>query len=38
MDTDAKNWAVRNSASELTNPIEKVKNTFQALELLNYDV
>ena len=38
MDTDAKNEAARNSTSEPTNPLEMVKKTCQALELLNYDV
>ena len=38
MDTDAKIQAVRNSASELTNPLEMVKKTIQALEWLNSDV
>ena len=28
----------RNSASELTNPLEMVKTTWQALESLNSDV
>ena len=37
-ETDAKNRTSTNSASELTNPLELVKKTFQALESLNSDV
>ena len=37
-DTDGKNWAARNSASEVTKPLEMVKKTVQALESLIYDV
>ena len=37
-ETDAKNRISRNSASELTNPLEMVKKTCEALESLNYDV
>ena len=37
-ETDAKNRTSRNSASELTNPIEMVKKTCQDLESLNYNV
>ena len=37
-ETDAKNKTLTNSASELTNPLEMVKKTFQSLESLNYDV
>ena len=37
-ETDVKNRTSRNSASELTNPLEMVKKTFQALESLNFDV
>ena len=37
-ETDAKNRTSRNSASELTNPLEMVKKTCQALESLNSDV
>ena len=37
-ETDVKNRTSRNSASELTNPLERVKKTFQALESLNSDV
>ena len=37
-ETDAKKRISRNSASELTNPLEIVKKTCQALESLNYDV
>ena len=33
-----KNLAARNSSSELTNPLEIIKKTCQALESLNYDV
>ena len=28
-ETDAKNWTSKNSASELTNPLEMVENTCQ---------
>ena len=35
---DAKNWAARNAASELTNPLEMVKKTCQAMDSLNSDV
>ena len=37
-ETNAKNRTSRNSASELTNPLEMVKKTCQALDSLNYDV
>ena len=37
-ETDAKKRISRNSASELTKPLEIVKKTSQALESLNYDV
>ena len=37
-ETDAKKRISRNSAYELTNPLEIVKKTCQALESLNYDV
>ena len=37
-ETDAKNRTSRNSAYDLTNPLEMVKKTCQALESLNYDV
>ena len=37
-DTDAKNWAARNLASELTNHVEMVKKIIQAFESLNSDV
>ena len=37
-ETDAKNWTSTNSASELTNPLEMVQKTCQALESLNSDV
>ena len=37
-DTGAKNWSARNSAFELTNPVEMVKKLIQAFESLNYDV
>ena len=37
-ETKAKNWTLINSASKLTNPLEMVKKTFQAFELLNFDV
>ena len=30
-DTDAKNWAARNSASELTNHVEMVRKQFRLL-------
>ena len=36
-ETDLKNRTSRNSASELTIPLEMVKKTCQALESLNYD-
>ena len=36
--TYAKKWSLRNSASELPNPLEMVKNTCQSLESLNSDV
>ena len=34
-DTDAKSWAARNSSSEITNPLEMVKKTCQAVDSLN---
>ena len=37
-ETDAKNWSSRNSASELTIPLEMVKKTCQDLESLNFVV
>ena len=37
-ETDAKNQTSINSASEVTNPLEMVKKTFQAFESLNSDV
>ena len=37
-ETDAKNRTSRNSASELMDPLEMVRKTFQAFELLNFDV
>ena len=37
-ETDTKKLASTNSASELTNPLEMVKKTCQALESLNHDV
>ena len=37
-ETDAKNRTLRNSDSELTNSLEMVKKTIQALESLNSDV
>ena len=37
-DTDAKNWAARNSASEITNPLEMAKKTFQAFASPNSDI
>ena len=37
-ETDAKNRTLMNSASELTNPLEMVKKTCQALESLNSHV
>ena len=33
--TDTKNLTAKNSAYELTNPLEMVRETFQAFELLN---
>ena len=38
LETDVKNRTSRNSASELRNPLEMVKKTFQAFESLNSDV
>ena len=37
-ETDTENWTSKNSASDLTNPLEMVKKTCHALELLNSDV
>ena len=37
-ETDMENWTSTNSASELTNPLEMVQKTCQALESLNADV
>ena len=37
-ETDARNRTLTNSASELTNPLEMVKKTFQAFESINSDV
>ena len=37
-ETDTKNWAARNSTYELTNPLEMVKKTCQALQSLNHNV
>ena len=37
-ETDTKNRISTNSASDLTKPLEMVKKTCQALELLNSDV
>ena len=37
-ETNLKNRTSRNSAFELTNPLEMVKKISQALESLNYDV
>ena len=37
-ETDEKNRTSRNLTSELTNPLEMVKKTCQALESLNSDV
>ena len=37
-ETDTKNWTSTNSASELTNPLEMVKKTILAFELLNFDI
>ena len=37
-ETDAKNRTSTNSASDLTNPLEIVKKTFQAFESINSDV
>ena len=37
-ETDTKNRTSRNSDSELTNPLEMVKKTIQALQSLNSDV
>ena len=37
-DIDAKNWVARDSASEITNPLEMVKKTCLALESLNSDI
>ena len=38
LETDAKKRSSRNSASELTNPLQMVKKTYQAYESLNSDV
>ena len=37
-ETDKENRTSTNSTSDLTNPLEMVKKTFQALEFLNSDV
>ena len=37
-ETDAKNRTSKNLASQLTNPFEMVKNTFQAFKSLNFEV
>ena len=37
-ETDTKNRTSTNSASQLTNPLEMVNNTFQAFESFNFDV
>ena len=37
LQTDAKNRTLKNSAFELTNPLEMVKKTCHALESLNSD-
>ena len=37
-ETDEKNWTSRNSASELSNPLENGKKTIQVFESLNFDV
>ena len=37
-ETDTENWTSKNSTSDLRNPLEMVKKTCQALELLNSDV
>ena len=37
-ETDAKNWTLTNSVSDLSNPLEMVKETFQAFESINSDV
>ena len=37
-ETDTENRTSTNSASDLTNPLEMVKKTCQALEFLNSDV
>ena len=37
-ETDAKNQTLTNSTSELTNPLEMVKKTYQAFESINYVV
>ena len=37
-ETDAKNRTSMNLASQLTNPLEMVKKTFQAFESLNFEV
>ena len=37
-ETDAKNRTSMNLASQLTNPFEMVKKTFQAFKLLNFEV
>ena len=37
-ETDAKNRTSTNLASQLTNPLEILKKTFQAFESLNFEV
>ena len=37
-ETDLKNRTSKNAASDLTNPLQMVKKTFQAFEALNSDV
>ena len=37
-ETDIKNRTSMNTTSEFTNPLEMVKKTIQAFELLNSDV
>ena len=37
-ETDAKKWTLTNSISDFTNPLEMVKETFQAFESINSDV
>ena len=37
-ETETENWTSKTSASDLTNPLEIVKKTWHAMELLNSDL